>query len=362
MWTAVRHNWGLKLLSLILGTGTWLYVQNLVNPPEKRVLTVPVQVSGVPPDLVVTDVDPPTVTVEIVGRRDQIARLQPRLVGAQAEARQIQGVEATVPLVVRGLPYRTAVTRLDPQTVRITLDKRAGAERGTAVRTTGKVPLGIEIVGWQTTPPQVAIEGPAGRVSAVARVEGSVDVTGLSEPKTLVVQWQAVDKAGQPVPGVTVSPSEGTAEIDVQHIEVRNVPIQADLSSPPPGYAVTAIVVEPYVAAVTGDREAIAHLAHLSTGRVDLSDARGSFRRAVALVLPSGVRALGSGSVIVSVTLRAVGRETPRSGAPAEESGPVSPSGESEPAPGPGENPAGARPEPTPPATPRHGPGEEAPR
>lgn len=317
MLAAIRHNCGLKLVSLVIGVIAWVHVQNRVNPVETDSLSLPVEVpeAAVPQGMVVARTTPETVTVEVRGRREQLDRIQPEAVHVVVNALGIrETTSGRLSPRVTGLPPGVAVAHVDPSLIEVVLDKQGKERHGTRFRTTGELPVGLELNTWSAVPAEVEISGPLTRLAKVQHVDGVFDVTDLTESTTAVVKWEAVDRGGQPVAGVEVDPAEGTVQLEVQSIATKTLPVRPNVSDPPGGYRIGEIKVRPSTVTVTGDQAAIDKMNHVPTARVDLSGATGPTRRAVSLDLPHGVRTLKSASVVVNVELQRISPPEPPPG------------------------------------------------
>ncbi|MBI3751886.1 MAG: hypothetical protein HY263_09565, partial [Chloroflexi bacterium] len=76
--------------------------------------------------------------------------------------------------------------------------------------------------------------------------------------------------------------------------------------TPAAGFEVASIVVDPIVVSVQGDANDLAAIDRADTAPISVSGASSDVSVSVALSLPNGVEALGTGSVNVTVRLRPV--------------------------------------------------------
>ena len=348
VWQGLQQDWGLKVLSAMVGTGLWLYVQSTTNPLVTRHLTRAVKVMNVPRGLVPLEVRPSTVTVVVRARQTDINALREADVQAEADAGRLGRTEAMVGVDVTGLPRHATLDDVTPATVRVLLDVVTKVEKAVEVRTSGEPRQGLEVTGWRVEPTRVTVNGPARAVHDVRRVAGRVDVTSLAATSEFPVRLEALNLAGQPVDGVTLAPAMAMATVQLRRVTVKNVLVTPSLGAPGEGYRIARASVEPRMIAVTGEAGALKALETVPTERIALEGDSGAVRRAVRLRLPEGVRALGSGSVIVNITLE-----------PREAAGPTPSEEGPEPAEtgaGPVRSPTGA---PRPPAAERRRPGTE---
>ncbi|HVL54157.1 MAG TPA: CdaR family protein, partial [Vitreimonas sp.] len=123
-----------------------------------------------------------------------------------------------------------------------------------------------------------------------------------------VVDLVPVDAQGERVQQVDVEPAAIHVRVAVfQDGQTRTVPVTPLVTGEPaPGFELASVEVDPLIVTVEGDGEQLTTVNRAETERIPLGGATGSFQRTVQLVLPTGILAVGSDEVRVTVTLRPV--------------------------------------------------------
>ncbi|MBU0611517.1 MAG: hypothetical protein KKI08_26810, partial [Armatimonadetes bacterium] len=156
----LRHNLGLKLVSLIIALVIWGTVHNQADPLITRQQQVAVETAGVPAGLAVAAVEPKEVTATLTGRRSVLERL------AYSDARLVADLSGagmgptSVPVKPRGFPPGVEIKVLSNRMVKVTLDQVVSRTRSVFVQTRGEPAQGFMVTGSQVRPTEVMVSGP----------------------------------------------------------------------------------------------------------------------------------------------------------------------------------------------------------
>jgi YbbR domain-containing protein len=223
----VRHNTGLKLVSLGLACFLWYSINELERDAE-RLVEMPVAIRKVPPGLIVTDLSPAKgVTVTVRGPRtilDSVDEGKTRLIVDLSSAREGKvSVDLNRATLNPELPRRLKAVRMSP--VRLEARLEALAKRRLKVTATL---LGDPAAGYAATsavtPDHVEVTGPASTVNALEDVPTRrLDVSGLSAPLQRNVLLESPGDFVTVVPDrvrVAVSIQEKTMEQDFKRVPV----------------------------------------------------------------------------------------------------------------------------------------------
>lgn len=115
------EHWPLKVLSLVFAVGLWAFVS---ADRGEALFTLPLDLTGTPPGLVVTSVSVETVVVRVSGRRSLLSRLREDDFRAEVSLRGAEAgrvMERILPGNVT-TPPNVRVLRVTPSQVRATLD------------------------------------------------------------------------------------------------------------------------------------------------------------------------------------------------------------------------------------------------
>lgn len=340
----IRHNMGLKVLSLVFALVIWGLVHNQADPIQVRHRTVAVEAVDVPDNLAVASIEPAQVSLTIRGRASVFTQLDYSEFRVVAHVTQTEPGSARAQVEPISAPPGLEVLDLSPRAVKVALDAIISAARPVFVELRGDPAEGYTAGQVTVRPRAVTVSGPSNQVQRVARVLAEVDITGrnASGPKTVTLTAQ--DATSLTIASVQIKPAQATVTVQIKQVESRTVPIVPIIGSVPHGYEVEAVTVRPVVVTLTGAAKALTAIDAVQTAALNVTRrSRTSFT--VPLRIPQGLFAIGPASAQVTVTLRASGSRS---------SAPTISETEAPPAPATREPPATTPPAPTtpePPAT-----------
>lgn len=356
LWGRLRNNLGLKLLSLLTAVVIWGTVQTQTDPLVTRRKTLKVVPLAVPKGLAPVSIDPPEVTLTLVGRVsafDRLAAHNPRLTVDLSEATvgpynaMLHPDDLPPGLQIREMSRRTAV---------IELDEVATATKPVYVELRGRPAQGFAVNSWQVRPNEVTVQGPSSLLLRVDRVVAEVDVSGRSTTLSAAVTAGVRDAANVLLSGVRVEPADVNVTVLLRQVNSKTVPVAPVLTGSPAGFEISSVVVNPSVVTLEGPATALSGVDSVQTSPLDVRDVSGRATLSSVLRVPPGCNVLGASSVRVTINVRPTrGYKAPSSepaaGAPASDEdgadepglGPVEPPGDQSPAPG-SDEPAGRSP------------------
>jgi YbbR domain-containing protein len=300
----MRHNLGLKLLSLMTAFVIWGTVQTQTDPLVTRRKTLKVVPIGVPKDLAPVSVEPPEVTLTLSGRVsafDRLAMHNPRLTANVAKAdvgtynAMLQPDDLPAGLQVRELPRSTAVVELDNLT---------SATKPLYVELRGRPAQGFAVSSWQVRPNEVTVEGPSSLLLRVDRIVAEVDVSGRSTTLTAAVAVGVRDAANVLLSGVTPDPGEATVTVLLRQVNSKTVPVVPVLTGSPAGLEISSVVVNPSVVTLEGPAGTLGAVDSVQTSPLDVRNVSGRATLSGALRVPAGCNVLGASSVRVTISAR----------------------------------------------------------
>jgi YbbR domain-containing protein len=222
----------------------------------------------------------------------------------------------SVPVVVRAVDPRIQVIDFAPSRVAVRLDPLVTRDVPVKVDL-GAVPPGLDLRDPVLAQDSVAVSGPDSAVrfvaAAVARVR--LDPSGLDFNAT--VGLLPVDARGEVVEGVDVQPSAVRVTIQIgSQLATRTVPLIAVVTGKPVStLEIASVDVQPSLATIEGEADALAGLVAVETRPVSVAGATADVVTEVGLALPPGVAVLGLDQVRVTIALRPrVGTRTVEAG------------------------------------------------
>ena len=182
----VRHNWGLKLVSVFLACFLWYSINELERDAE-RVVDLPVAIRKVPSGLIVTDLSPAKgVTVTLRGPRtilDSVDGEKTRLVVDLSSATEGKvSIDPNQATLNPELPRRLKAIRMSPARLDAKLERLAKRRLPVKASLAGDPTLGYT-ADSTATPDHVEVTGPASTVDALKEINTRrIDIDGLSTP------------------------------------------------------------------------------------------------------------------------------------------------------------------------------------
>lgn len=295
------RNFGLKVVALALGTLLWLTVSGELV--ERRVPRVPINYRNPPASLVITD-QPESVDVTVQGTSADLSRLQDiaitaNLAGATAGANVLPLRADQV-----NVPPSVVVTRIDPSTVTVWLERSDVMNVPIRANVDGEPAPGFRVRGEALVDPAiVSISGPRSRLKPTTTA-GTERVSIEGRRETLVqtvavVVGDAQLRLAEPTTArvtVIIEPAPVDRTFESRPVVFSNPPAGRLAEATP---ASVAIVLRglPHVIAAIEPAQVVP--------TVDVSGlAPGVYTLEVRVVAPSGSVVASVSSSIVSVRIR----------------------------------------------------------
>jgi YbbR domain-containing protein len=176
----VVHNFGLKVLSLLLATGLWFVISRDEQPSEVAV-RAPIVFQNVPPDLEVSSESIPETQIRVRGPERVIRQLRANEVQAELDLAGTSPQQRTFELTAAQIrhPREVQVMQIVPSQLHLAFDTRLTREVEIRPRVTGTFADGEQIVRVDADPPRVTIVGPRRHIEKIdAATTDPVDATG----------------------------------------------------------------------------------------------------------------------------------------------------------------------------------------
>jgi YbbR domain-containing protein len=197
----VLHNFGLKVLSLLLATGLWLAISPDERPAEVAV-RAPIVFERLPADLEISSETIPEAQIRVRGPERVIRQLRSNDVHAELELADAKPGERTFDLTSQHIshPRDLTVVQVVPSQVRIAFDTRLTREVEIHPRVTGNFLTGEQITKVDVDPPRITITGPRHHVEKVdSATTDPVDATGTTSRATFTTDVYVADPLVQVV-------------------------------------------------------------------------------------------------------------------------------------------------------------------
>jgi YbbR domain-containing protein len=176
----VLHNFGLKVLSLLLAAGFWFLIAQDEEPSEVA-LRAPIVFQHVPPHLEISSETIPEAQIRVSGPDRVIRQLQANEIRAEIDLTGAKPEEHTYDLTSQQVrhPRDVRIVQVLPSQVHLAFDTRLTRDVEIHPRVTGNFGSGEQIVKVLADPAHVTITGPRHHVEQTdAATTDPVDATG----------------------------------------------------------------------------------------------------------------------------------------------------------------------------------------
>ena len=302
------HNWPLKLAAI--GLATLLYGGLVVSQTTQPFAgSVPIVLKNAPSDVIVLS-NPGAVTrIQYVAPANLGLRIDSSTFRASIDLTDVRatGDRVSLNVTVEAVDPRIQVLDFEPRAIVLTLD-RVGSKTVPIRAVLLPVPSGLDTGDPALDATTAVVSGPQSVVELVTEVQARIVVDGSGIDVNQLVSLLPVDANDNVLTPVDVEPGQVRVRVPVfTDRRSKTLPVAPNVvGTPAAGFEVASIEVDPPVVSVEGDANDLAGLDRADTLPISVSGASSQVTQVVALALPDGVQALGSGTVTVTVKLRPI--------------------------------------------------------
>lgn len=184
----LREELALKVLSLGLAVGVWLYVRGEERPVQ--ILTVPLELQNLPSDLAIAGEVIESVNVRVRAPEVVLKALSPERFLARVDLGSLTAGDqlVTIRADAMRIPPGVEVVRVSPEQVPLRLEKKARRELPVKARVAGEPAAGFVLGEVGVDPRSATVEGPESAVREAREVLSDiVRVDGQGEPLDSIV-------------------------------------------------------------------------------------------------------------------------------------------------------------------------------
>ena len=166
----ILQNWFLKVVSLLLATLLWAAVSNQAS--SEIGLDVPLEYRNIPSQLEITGDMTNTIQVRLRGSSSVIKGITAKDVSTTIDLGKMRTGEKIVALSPQNVqvPFGAEVIRVNPSTVRFTLERTVTKTVDIAPTLAGQPTNGFEVGQVFVNPNTVEVEGPESRVDMLSSI------------------------------------------------------------------------------------------------------------------------------------------------------------------------------------------------
>jgi YbbR domain-containing protein len=191
----VLHNFGLKVLSLLLATGLWFMISRDEQPAEVAVLA-PIVFQHMPASLEISNEAIPEAQIRVRGPERTIRALRVNEVQAEIDLAGVKSGDRTFDLTSHEVrhPHELQVVQVVPSQLHLSFDTRLTREVEVHPRVTGQFAGGEQIVKMDADPARIVISGPREHVERIdAATTDLIDATGTRGTSVFVTNVYVSD-------------------------------------------------------------------------------------------------------------------------------------------------------------------------
>ena len=307
MFRWISENYRTFLWALSLAIAVWVAAVTSADPDETRTLSapVPIQIKGQDPGLVINSEVPSSVEMTLRAPRsvwDQI-QADPQLIQAILDLSGLSSGEHNLDIQIQIDARPVQIVGVAPRTVTFMLEALSTKTISVKLNRTGEAAIGYQIGSVSLDPKEILISGPESQVKKVAQAQAAVNVEGIRESLDQTLPIEILDKNGNKVDGVSISPESIRINLPVsQQGGYRDVAVKVIVAGRvASGYRLTDIsVFPPIVTVFAGDPKLVNELPGVvETEPLSLQNVQDDINTRLALNLPEGISIVGEQTVLI---------------------------------------------------------------
>ncbi len=231
----VNSDWFLKLISLGFAILLWFLVGG--EEMVQVTISVPLEITNVPPDLVIANDLPPALSVKLYGPRSIINTTTKQRISKVIDLKGAHAglVTIDIPPSRISLPAGVTAMKIDPATVTIKLERRLARVVPVKAVLTGEVEKDYELEKVVVQPDKVRVTGPESEISGLRVLEtypielGRAKQT-FSREIGLNLNGLHITVDGDSIVKVTVRVRAIEGTMRFQNVKVQGFDVQGQLS------------------------------------------------------------------------------------------------------------------------------------
>ena len=296
----------LLITVVVLAVVVWFVIADAENEEiETRLgFSLPVFWQELGSNLAVV-VEPPPVSVTVVGREADVESAQPEHFRATVSLRNRPAGRHSVPVRVEALEGEVRVRAVQPETAVVILQETVEREVPIVIEPSNLPPLGFRVETPEVSRETAIVSGLASEVEAVDAVVARLDLGGATVSVERDVTLEARTASGGTVTAVRVSPRSVQVRVPIeQEVFRRTASILPDvIGTPAAGYRVRAVRATPPTVDVLVSVDALDDVVEVPTALIDVSGRELDIIAEVELIFADGVAPAGEGETSVRVTV-----------------------------------------------------------
>lgn len=269
----LTNNFTMKIVSLFLAVVFWLVVTSVEDPTGTKTITLPVTKIN---EELIHDNDKTyevitgnTVTITVEARNSVLKKLDENTFHAVADFANLSFTGA-VPIEVTALRYANQldIIKGGNTMMQVTIEDLATIDKVVSTKAEGTVITGKALGTINVQPNMIRIEGAKTIIERIASVYAVVNVSGMAEDTSYIVEPVLYDANGEKIDTTDVTFSEKSLTVNVTLLDTKTVPVRWDIDvTAADGYGIASKDYSPSEITIAGTKEKLA-----SISAIDLPD------------------------------------------------------------------------------------------
>ncbi len=300
----------LKILAIVIAAGVWVYVVNVGTQIGTVSAKIPVQIYNISDSLALSN-QVPDIQIKVKAPQGVFQNLSAKDFTAFIDASGFQSGSHTVDVRIV-TDAGVQILEKNPNTVTVTLSKKASQQFPVNLQTSGSLAEGFGISGDATiSPSNVTVSGAKDNIDTIAKVVTPVTLSGEQTEVTQSSRLKALDKDGKEVTNLSFSPDSVQVKIPVERQnDTKTVGIKVNVTgTPPSGFSVGNISTDRASVTITGKSSALSSIQFIETDTVSVSSKTQTFTKNASLVTPEGVQIQDNAEVAVTIEISSVTKQ-----------------------------------------------------
>lgn len=300
------------MFSFVLAIIVWSAANQANDPISTRTLDLPIEIEGLLTADGEVDLNEDTVRITLQGPESVTNQLAARDFNAFIDQSALPFGQSDVEVQVRPVEEELNIKILarEPQTITVDAIQVVSVEVPVSVSIIGDVALGYEREEPVVDPEFILVTGPENEVNRLKEARINLFLESPREDYVVVRRPSWINRDDQSIAlgSLETSASQVTISVEVNQTEgVKVIPVVASWTGTPPnGYRLLAINVEPQTALVSGSPTLLEQTQSIETETIDISGATESFEQRIPLNLPAGIVLDDVQPVVVSVEIEPI--------------------------------------------------------
>jgi YbbR domain-containing protein len=307
----------IKVISVLISFGLWIYLTNVENPTKSmRIYNVPVrlesQESIEDQDLILLPNQEIMVTLTVEGPASEVYRTTANdfRVVADLEDVALRKGRNEIPIEIVQYPSTINISPSRSVTVTVNLDDLVEREVDIVSQFNAVAAEGFFALPVTLEPSVGLIRGPASFVNQVTNLAVRGEKSGLTSEYTETLSLVPVGEGNNEVENIGIEPLFADLTVMIYPTKTVEVnPVTTGILNP--GLDLKSVIPSPKTIVVAGPANVLAQLERVNTARIDLATITESKNFIAGLVIPDNIHVVGGESnVQIAATVEALGTKT----------------------------------------------------